>query len=57
MSKSHESYPKTLAEKRTYKKFRQERQDTAELREKFERENARFEAELAKYLRLKGELE
>lgn len=57
MSVSNKHYPTTVSEKRSYKKYRQERRDTAELREKFERENARFEQALVDYLRTKGEIE
>lgn len=57
MSKSHENYPTTVSEKRSYKKFRQERRDTAELREQFERQQCQEEMRLREYLIAKGELE
>lgn len=57
MSVSNKHYPTTVSEKRSYKKYRQERKDTAELREQFEREAARVEQALVDYLRVKGEIE
>lgn len=51
------TYPTTVREKRLYRKFRQERRDTAELREAFERQQYREERKLLDYLRVKGELE
>lgn len=47
----------TVSEKRSYKKFRQSRRDTAELRAEFEREQDREIKNLEAYLKLKGELE
>lgn len=64
MTKSHgrststsDTYPKTISEKRSYKKYRQERRNTAELREEFERQQYREMIELQKYLKLKGEID
>lgn len=57
MSRSRENYPTTVTEKRSYRKFRQERKDTAELREAFERQQYREERALRDYLVAKGELE
>lgn len=57
MSKSHDHYPTSVAEKRSYKKYRQSRRDTAELREEFERLQDREARNLREYLILKGELE
>lgn len=57
MARSRENYPTTMSEKRSYKQFRQERKDTAELREAFERQQFREEQKMREYLIAKGELE
>lgn len=57
MSASNEHYLTTVKERTKYKKYRQERRDTAELREVFERQQYREERKLLEYLKVKGELE